>query len=156
MILISELIDNYKEQIKLYYEIERVAYCVQKCNRTVESVIKGLHESKKIIDEISVFDEKRVNIEKKCIDRYKMKRFEIENLPDVINTDLQIELIEEIEKLRSVIKSVLECKEDEKLLMEEKFIMAKKKINETVKGADVVRGYKKKSYDSVFIDKILK
>jgi|LGOV01.1.fsa_nt_gb hypothetical protein len=156
MKLISELIQNYKKQIKKYYDIEQVTAFVHNNDGTAESIIEGLHKSQKIIDEINVLDEQRINIEKKCIERYEMKRFDIVNLPDEINIDLQVELIETIEKLRDVIKIVLEYKAKEKTFIREDLARTKGKIKETAKGASAVHGYKKRSYDSVFIDKVSK
>ena len=122
MELISKLIENYKEQVKLYYEIERITSKIQNNDESIEGVIKKLHESQKLIDKINVIEESRIDIENKCVNLYKMEKFEIEYLPDEINTGLQIELAEIKEMLQSVIKSVLECKVHEKSSIEEYFV----------------------------------
>ncbi|MEA3423539.1 MAG: hypothetical protein U9Q80_07090 [Bacillota bacterium] len=156
MKLISELIQNYKNQIKKYYEIEQITKFVHENDGNAESIIEGLHRSQKIIDKINALDEQRIDIEKKCIEHYNMKRFDIVHLPDEINTDLQVELIETIEKLRDVIKIALEYKAKEKTIIRKDLAKAKGKIKETAKGVNAVHGYKNRSYDSVFIDKVSK
>ncbi len=156
MKLISELIQNYKNQIKKYYDIGQITKFVHDKDGTAESIIEGLHKSQKIIDKINVLDKERVNIEKKFIEHYKMKRFDVVNLPDELDVDLQVELIETIEELRDVIKIVLEYKVKEKAFIREDLAKAKGKIKETAKGVNAVQGYKKRSYDSVFIDKVSK
>lgn len=156
MEITMNLIENYKEQIEYYYDIKQITGRVNRNNGTIESVIEGLHRSQKIIEKIKILDEKRKVDEIKFIKYHKMEYFDIANLPTEVSIELQKELIETMGELYCVIRNVLKYKVDEKTYIEEDFERAKEKIKETVKGTNAVRGYKKRSYDSVFVDKILK
>ncbi|MBN2258982.1 MAG: hypothetical protein JW702_00400 [Clostridiales bacterium] len=156
MELIIDLIQNYKQQTKYYYDIEQINGRVHHNKDTAESIIEGLHQSQEIIDKIKILNDEKSHIEKNFIRYYKMERFDLANLPDLISPDLQMELLETIEKLRYVIKSVIDIKSGEKTILEEDLLRAKEKMKETIRGVNAVHGYKKKTYDSVFIDKVSK
>lgn len=150
---VKKLMVNYKSQIDYLNKIDRVVR-ISRGSDGIESVIDGLRQSQSLIECIMELNAERKVIEDEIVITYELPEFDLIKLSLRIDNDSSRELMCLLDELKQVTQTVIDGKADELDRIQASREHMKSMHSQTVKGQQAFRGYKKRHYESYFINRI--
>jgi hypothetical protein len=150
---VNKLIVNYKCQIDYLNKINQVVHKSKKAGE-IEQVIEGLRLSQNLIENIMELNTERKDIEDEIVIKYDLPDFDLIKLSLKIDNEISHDLMNTLDQLKEVTEVVIEGKSEEIDRIQSTKNHMKSKYQETVKGQQAFKGYKRRNYESYFINRV--
>lgn len=150
---VKKLMVNYKSQIDYLNKIDRIVRFSRGAEE-IETVIEGLRQSQMLLESIMELNEERKGIEEEIVQTYELPEFDLIKLSLKIDNEDSRKLMVLLEELKQITAQVIEGKSEEIERLRDSRSHMKVMRQETLKGHKAFRGYKKRHYESYFINRV--